>query len=56
MTTESARFESPSARDQQDTRQAKVAPLLAAGMSVRAISAETGIPDISQRSRAGLSA
>jgi 2-polyprenyl-6-methoxyphenol hydroxylase-like FAD-dependent oxidoreductase len=32
------------ARDAQDTRRAKVAPLLAAGMSVRAISAKTGIP------------
>jgi hypothetical protein len=34
----------PGAHDAQDTRRAKVAPLLAAGMSVRAISAETGIP------------
>ena len=32
------------ARNGQDTRRGKVAPLLAAGMSVRAISAETGIP------------
>ena len=32
------------ARDQHDSRRAQVAPLLAAGMSVRAISAETGIP------------
>jgi hypothetical protein len=31
-------------RNDQDTRRAKVAPLLAAGMSVRAISTETGIP------------
>jgi hypothetical protein len=31
-------------RSNQDTRRAQVAPLLAAGMSVRAISAETGIP------------
>lgn len=33
-----------SARDKQDTRRAKIAPLLAAGLSMRAISAETGIP------------
>ena len=39
-----AQFASPSARDRPDTRRAKVAPLLAAGLSVRAISAETGIP------------
>jgi hypothetical protein len=44
MSTDSEQFEPPSAREQQDTRRAKVAPLLAAGMSVRAISAETGIP------------
>ncbi len=31
-------------RNDQDTRQAKIAPLLAAGLSIRAISAETGIP------------
>jgi DNA-binding NarL/FixJ family response regulator len=30
-------------RDDQNTRRAKIAPLLAAGLSVRAISAETGI-------------
>jgi Homeodomain-like domain len=30
--------------DTQDTRRAKVAPLLAAGLSVRAIAAQTGIP------------
>jgi hypothetical protein len=39
-----AQFAPPTARDKQDTRRAKVAPLLAAGMSMRAISAETGIP------------
>ena len=44
MSTDTAPFASPSARDEQDTRRAKIAPLLAAGMSVRAISAETGIP------------
>ena len=44
MSADTAQFASPSARDRQDTRRAKVAPLLAAGMSVRAISAETGIP------------
>jgi hypothetical protein len=31
-------------RDVQGTRRAKVAPLLAAGLSVRAIAAQTGIP------------
>ncbi len=36
-------FASPRARDIEYTRRAKVAPLLAAGLSVRAISAETGI-------------
>jgi hypothetical protein len=44
MSTDSAQFASPSPRDRQDTRRAKVAPLLAAGTSVRAISAQTGIP------------
>jgi hypothetical protein len=44
MSIDDAQFASPRARDKQDTRRAKVAPLLAAGMSVRAISAETGIP------------
>jgi hypothetical protein len=44
MSTDNAQFASPSARDRQDTRRAKVAPPLAAGMSLRAISAETGIP------------
>jgi hypothetical protein len=37
-------FAAPRARDIEHTRQAKVAPLLAAGLSVRAIAAETGIP------------
>ena len=44
MSTDAAPFASPSACDKQDSRRAKIAPLLAAGMSVRAISAETGIP------------
>jgi hypothetical protein len=44
MSTNTALFASPRARDKQGTRRAKVAPLLAAGLSVRAISAETGIP------------
>ena len=44
MSTDTAPFASPSARDRQDIRRAKIAPLLAAGLSVRAISAETGIP------------
>ena len=44
MTTDTARFAASEARKAQDTRRAKVAPLVAAGLSVRAISAETGIP------------
>ena len=44
MSTDSAPFASLRARDQHDSRRAQVAPLLAAGISVRAISAETGIP------------
>jgi hypothetical protein len=44
MTTDTARFAASEVRKAQDTRRAKVAPLLAAGLSVRAISAETGIP------------
>jgi hypothetical protein len=44
MSTDAAPFASPSACDKQDSRRAKIAPPLAAGMSVRAISAETGIP------------
>jgi hypothetical protein len=34
----------PGARNDQYTRKAKVAPLLSAGLSLRAISAQTGIP------------
>ena len=37
-------FAAPRARDIEHTRRAKVAPLLAAGLSLRAIPAETGIP------------
>ncbi len=37
-------FAAPRARDIKYTRRAKVAPLLAAGLSMRAISVETGIP------------
>jgi hypothetical protein len=44
MSTNSTQFAAGGARDAKDSRRAKVAPLLAAGMSVRAISAETGIP------------
>jgi len=44
MTTDTARFAASEVRKAQDTRRAKVAPLLAAGLSVRAISAETSIP------------
>jgi len=44
MNANATRFASPKARYGQDSRRAKVAPLLAAGMSVPAISAETGIP------------
>jgi hypothetical protein len=36
-------FPAPRARDIEHSRRARVAPLLAAGLSVRAISAETGI-------------
>jgi uncharacterized protein YerC len=43
MTADTTRFAS-GLRNAQDTRRAAVAPLLAAGMSVRAISADTGIP------------
>ena len=43
MTADTTRFATSEARKAQDTRRAKVAPLLAAGLSVRAISAETGI-------------
>ena len=44
MTADTTRFATSEPRKAQDTRRAKVAPLLAAGLSVRAISAETGIP------------
>jgi hypothetical protein len=44
MSNDTAPSASPRACVKQDTRRAKVAPLLAAGMSVRAISADTGIP------------
>jgi hypothetical protein len=44
MSTDTAHFAASGRRNDQDTRRAKVAPLLAAGLSVRAISAETGIP------------
>jgi hypothetical protein len=44
MSIDTAPFASPRACVKQDTGRAKVAPLLAAGMSVRAISADTGIP------------
>jgi hypothetical protein len=43
MSTNRAQLASK-ARDAQDTRRAKVAPLVAAGLSVRAIAAQTGIP------------
>src|ERR1700722_15165810 len=43
MTAATTRFAS-GLRNAQDTRRAKVAPLLAAGLSVRALSSETGRP------------
>ncbi len=43
MTADTTRFAASEARKAQDTRRVKVAPLLAAGMNMRAISAETGI-------------
>ena len=43
MSSNTNGFAAPRARDIEHTRRAKVAPLLAAGLSVRAISAETGI-------------
>jgi hypothetical protein len=43
MSSNTNGFAAPRARDIEHSRRAKVAPLLAAGMSVRAISAETGI-------------
>ena len=42
MSADNNGFAAPRARDIELIRRAKVAPLLAAGMSVRAISAETG--------------
>jgi hypothetical protein len=44
MSTSNNEFRAPRGRDIEHTRRGKVAPLLAAGLSVRAISAETGIP------------
>jgi hypothetical protein len=44
MNADTTRFASSEARDTQDTRRAKVAPLLAAGMAVREISTATNIP------------
>ena len=43
MSSNTNGFAARRARDIEHTRRAKVAPLLAAGLSVRAISAETGI-------------
>jgi hypothetical protein len=43
MSTDSTRFAAPRARDNKHIRRAQIAPLLAAGMSLRAISAATGI-------------
>jgi hypothetical protein len=44
MSADKNGFTAPRARDIEHSRRAKVAPLLAAGLSVRAIAAETGIP------------
>ena len=44
MSADTTRFATSEPRKAQDIRRAKVAPLLAVGLSVRAISAETGIP------------
>jgi hypothetical protein len=44
VSTDSTRFASSQARDSKHIRRAQIAPLLAAGMSLRAISAATGIP------------
>jgi hypothetical protein len=44
MNADTTRFAASEARKSQNTRRAKVAPLLVVGMSVRPISAETGIP------------
>ena len=43
MSADNNGFAAPRARDIEHSRRAKVAPLLAAGLSLRAISAETGI-------------
>jgi hypothetical protein len=43
MSSNTNGFAAPRPRDIEHSRRAKVAPLLAAGLSVRAISAETGI-------------
>jgi hypothetical protein len=44
MSTDSTRFASPRARENNQIRRTQIAPLLAAGMSLRDISAATGIP------------
>jgi hypothetical protein len=44
MSADSNGFAAPRARNIEHSRRAKVAPLLAAGLTVRAIAAETGIP------------
>ena len=44
MSADITRFAASGAHNGHDSRRAKVAPLLAVGMSVRVISAETGIP------------
>jgi hypothetical protein len=44
MSADKNGFAAPRARDIEHSRRAKVAPLLAAGLSMRAIAAETGIP------------
>jgi hypothetical protein len=44
MSAQNNRFAASRARDIEHTRRDKVAPLLAAGLSVRAISTATGIP------------
>ena len=44
MSANNNAFAAPRARDIEHSRRGKVAPLLAAGLTVRAIAAETGIP------------
>src|SRR4051794_13851706 len=44
MSTDSTRFALSRARDNKHIRRTQIAPLLAAGMSLRAIAAATGIP------------